>query len=186
MALARTIARPYAAALFELAYRSQSLDAWSAQLMFLAKLSSEITVARMLADPALPGEVKSHQLLDLVESNRAAASVPSGLRNFVLLLGINKRLDIFPEVSEEFERLKADAQKRHQVLVTTAYALNEAQRARLQAKLSERWGGLVEIHEEVDASLIGGAIIRRGDEVVDGSLRGRLVRLGESLRQKAA
>ena len=186
MALTRTIARPYAAALFELASRSQVLDVWSAQLVFLAKISGHEAIARMLADPALPGEVKAHRLLDLVEAHEEAASAPAELRNFVLLLGMNKRLDILAEVSEEFERLKAEAQKRHQVLVTTAYALQESQRARLEEKLSERSGGQVEIHEQVDPSLIGGAIIRQGDEVIDGSLRGRLSRLGESLRQRAA
>ena len=186
MALTRTIARPYAAALFELASRSQALDAWSAQLVFLSKISSHQAIASMLADPALPGEVKSHRLLDLIEAQDKAESTHTELRNFVLLLGLNKRLDILREVSGEFERLKAEAQKRHQVFVTTAYALAENQRMRLEDKLSERLGGRVEIHEAVDASLIGGAIIRHGDEVIDGSLRGRIARLGESLRQRAA
>lgn len=186
MALTRTIARPYAAAVFDLASRNDALDVWSAELVFLARVSSHEALARMLADPALPGEVKAHRLLDLIESHREGTQAPSEMRNFLLLLGINKRLDILAEVAEEFERLKGEAQKRHQVFVTTAYALEAHQRARLEEKLAKRSGGQVEIHEQVDASLIGGAIIRQGDEVIDGSLRGRLSRLGESLRQRAA
>ncbi len=186
MAISRTIARPYAAALFDLASRNQALDFWSAQLARLSEIAGHSTIARMLADPALPGEVKSHHLLDLIESEGEAGSTPTELRNFVRLLGLNKRLDVLAEVSDEFERLKAAAQKRHQVFVATAYALEKTQRARLEERLSQRLRGQVEIHEQVAPELIGGAVIRYGDEVVDGSLRGRLSRLGESLRQRAA
>lgn len=186
MAISRTIARPYAAALFDLASRNQALDLWSAQLVRLAQIAGHSTIAQMLADPALPAEVKSHHLLDLIDSEDKAAPAPTELRNFVRLLGVNKRLDLLAEVSDEFERLKAEAQKRHQVFVTTAYALEEKQRARLEERLSRRLGGQVEIHERLAPELIGGAVIRHGDEVIDGSLRGRLSRLGESLRQRAA
>lgn len=186
MALIRTIARPYASALFDLASRSQALDLWSEHLSFLSSIAGDEAIARMLADPALAGEVKSHRLLDLVEAQDTAGSAPSALRNFVLLLGLNKRLEILGEVSGEFERLKAEAQTRHQVFVTTAYALDDAQRARLAEKLCERLGGHVEIHESVQPGLIGGVVIHYGDEVIDGSLRGRLSRLGERLRQRAA
>lgn len=184
--LARTIARPYASAIFELASRSRALDGWSEQLSLLSSISSDEAIARMLADPALPGEVKSHRLIDLIEAQDSAVSAPAELRNFLRLLGLNKRLEILAEVSVEFERLKAEAQKRHQVFVTTAYALEGDQRARLEEKLCKRLGGYVEIHEVVEPGLIGGAVIRHGDEVIDGSLRGRLSRLDERLRQKAA
>ena len=140
----------------------------------------------MLADPALAGDVKAHHLLELLESHSDAAASNAALRNFVRLLGMNKRLDLFVEVASEFERLKRQAEKRRQVLVATAYPLAPEQRERLARKLAQRLGGEVEIHEQTDASLIGGAVIRYGDQVIDGSLRGRVSKLSESLRKRAA
>ncbi len=190
MAQKRTIARPYAAALFELAMREQApeqaMNAWQAWLDFLARASNHPQIEHMLADPVLSGEVKAHHLFELIEANFAAESSVPALRNFVLLLAMNKRLDILVEVSDEFQRLKKAAEKRHQVFVTTAYALEDAQREKIGERIGQRLGGEVEIHEQTDASLIGGAVVRYGDQVIDGSLRGRLMKLKDSLHRRAA
>ena len=190
MAQKRTIARPYAAALFELATREQAVETWATRLDFLARASSNAAVQRLLADPVLAAEVKAHHLFDLIEAHfgaeEGAAAGMAAQRNFVHLLAMNKRLDLFQEIAEEFTRIKKAAEKRHQVFVTTAYALEDAQRQRIGERLEARLGGQVEIHEQTDASLIGGAIIRYGDQVIDGSVRGRVAKLSENLRKRAA
>ena len=189
MAQTRTIARPYAAAIFDLAAREQALEAWSDELALLVRLSHHETIVRLLEDPSLAGEVKAHRLLDLMQKEdkeEINASFPAGFRNFLLLLGMNKRLNTLADIAVEFERLRAQAQKRHPAVLTSAYALSEAQEKRLVAKLSQRLGGEVDLQVRVDPTLIGGAILRCGDEVIDGSLRGRLARLRESLQQRAA
>lgn len=190
MAQQRTIARPYAAALFELASKDDSVGLWSERLDFLARACKHEAIEKMLADPALPGEVKAHHLFDLLEAHFGGqADEQTGaaaLRNFVLLLGMNKRLDVFSEIAEEFARLRQASEKRHQVFVTTAFPLEGAQREQIETRLSNKLGGQVEIHEQTDDSLVGGAIIRYGDQVIDGSLRGRLSKLRESLLKRAA
>ena len=189
MAQTRTIARPYAAAIFDLAAREQALEAWSDELALLVRLSHHETIVRLLGDPSLAGEVKAHKLLDLMQKEGKegiSATFPTGFRNFLLLLGMNKRLDTLADIAVEFERLKAQAQKRHPAVLTSAYPLSEAQEKRLVEKLSKRLGGEVDLQVRVDPTLVGGAILRCGDEVIDGSLRGRLARLRESLQQRAA
>ena len=189
MAQSRTTARPYAAAIFDLAAREQALDAWSDELALVVRLSRHETIVRLLEDPSLAGEVKAHKLLDLMQKEDKegiSATFPTGFRNFLLLLGMNKRLDTLADIAVEFERLKARAQKRHPAVLTSAYPLSEAQEKRLVEKLSKRLGGEVDLQVRVDPTLIGGAILRCGDEVIDGSLRGRLARLRESLQQRAA
>jgi len=186
MAQKRTIARPYAAALFEVAIREQAVGAWIERLDFLARASKYDAVERMLADPVLDADVKAHHLFELIEASFGARSDLTALRNFVRLLAMNKRLDIFAEVHDEFERLKKEAEKRHQVFVTSAYDLDDTQRNTISERLAARLGVEVEIHEETDDTLIGGAIVRYGDQVIDGSLRGRLRKLREHLEKRAA
>ncbi len=187
MALDRTIARPYAAALFEAALGRDMLDVWSAQLDLLARVAGHETMQQMLVDPRLPGEVKAERLCSVLEGREQSGSGTAQLRNFVHLLAANGRLEaeLIAHISQEFEQLERRAQKRYQVFVSTAFALDQHQRAELEDKLRVRLGGEVEIHEQVDARLLGGAVIRHGDQVLDGSLRGRLARLAEGLRQRS-
>jgi F-type H+-transporting ATPase subunit delta len=113
----------------------------------------------------------------------AGATVDANARNFIALLAENHRLGLLPEISAQFETLKAEIEHSIDVEVTTALALTDAQRETLSKALSTRFGRTVRLHETVDASLLGGAIVRSGDLVLDGSLTGRLARLEQQLSQ---
>ena len=100
------------------------------------------------------------------------------LQNFLHLLADNGRLALLPEISAQFAALRADVENTADVTVTSALPLTAEQSARLVAALQKRLGRTIRLHAEVDTALVGGAVVRAGDFVVDGSLRGRIERLG--------
>ena len=108
-------------------------------------------------------------------------SGPTAGQNFIGLLADNDRLAYLPEIAMEFEHLRAEAEKIVDVDVTSAIALDEPQQQKIAAAMRERLGRNVRLHCEIDESLLGGAVVRAGDLVIDGSLRGRLDRLAGAL-----
>jgi F-type H+-transporting ATPase subunit delta len=102
-------------------------------------------------------------------------------RRFLALLAENKRLPFLPEIAELFDRLKDDAEGVVDVQVISAAPMADGEQQQLVAALAKRFGRQVRVHASVDASLIGGAIVRAGDLTIDGSLKSRLERLAYEL-----
>jgi F-type H+-transporting ATPase subunit delta len=178
MAELATLARPYANAVFDLAKSNGALDQWSRMLSFLAAAGADDKVRQMLESPDLPAEVKAHRLVQLCgdELNDRA-------RNLVGLLAGNKRLDVIEEIRDQFEARKADEQRVLDVEVVTAYELSPEQSDKLRGALARKFEREVNLTGRIDRNVIGGALIRAGDTVIDGSLRGRLDKLAESLQR---
>lgn len=176
MAELSTLARPYAKAAFEHAAAGDALEAWSRALGLLALLVEDARVSARLRSPALAREQRAQLLVDL-----CGDELDTPVRNFLQVLAANDRLLLLPEIFRQFQALKADHQRLVEVEVTSAAPLDEAQRSRLAEALVKRLGRDVRIEVEVDPDLIGGAIIRAGDTVIDGSLRGRLNKLADAL-----
>jgi F-type H+-transporting ATPase subunit delta len=101
--------------------------------------------------------------------------------NFVRTLAENRRLAYLPEISAQFEVLKDEAQGVADVTVTSASAIDQAQQQKLTAALERRLQRKVRLHCAVDPALIGGAILRAGDLVIDGSVSTRLARIAYEL-----
>ena len=98
-------------------------------------------------------------------------------RNFIAMLASNRRLSLLPQIAEIYEKLRAEQENVADVQVTS----DGAQRQRLSAALTKRLQRDVRLHCEVDEKLIGGAIVRSGDVVIDGSLKARLDRLASDM-----
>ena len=171
-----TIARPYARAAFEEARAHGRLAPWSEALQAAALVVRDPRVASLLDDP----RVTPQQLAQLVDDIAAAPLGEHGA-NFVRTLAANHRLGYLPEIAELFDTLKDDAEGVADVTVTSAGALDPAQRERITAALARRLKRKVRLHCETDPALIGGAILRSGDLVIDGSLRTRLNRIAYEL-----
>ncbi len=101
--------------------------------------------------------------------------------NFLKLLIEYGRIAVLPEIAEHFEALKADIENTVDVTVTSATALNAAQQSEISTALKARLGRDINLETEIDENLIGGAVIRAGDVVIDGSLRARLDGLANAL-----
>jgi len=171
-----SIARPYARAAFEEARQNGGLAPWSAALQAAALVVKDPRVAPLLDHP----RVTPQELAQLVDEIAAAPLGKQGA-NFVRTLADNHRLGYLPEIAEVFDSLKDDAEGVADVTVTSAASLDEAQRARIAAALERRLKRKVRLHYETDPTLIGGAILRSGDLVIDGSLRNRLNRIAYEL-----
>jgi F-type H+-transporting ATPase subunit delta len=176
MAQLTTMARPYAKAAFEMAVTSDRLDAWSAMLSLLAALLQHAKVAAYLASPV---HNAGHQAKTLIEL--CGSELDDSGRNFVALLAGNKRLVLLPEIVRMYEELKAERQRTVDVEVVSAFAMNEEAQQKLGAALKRRLQREVKLNMTVDKSLIGGLVVRAGDLVIDGSVRGKLNKLTETM-----
>ncbi|MDH3514412.1 MAG: F0F1 ATP synthase subunit delta [Gammaproteobacteria bacterium] len=176
MAERRTTARPYAEAAFALARDARRLKPWSDMLALLATVAGDAALQRLLDDPRLPRERLAGLIIDIGGGHLDAAG-----RNFVRLLAENRRLALLPEIVELYEALRAEAEAVIEADVTSAYALSETEQEKIRAALRRRLGREVRITTYVDASLLGGIVIRAGDLVIDGSVRGRIAALATHL-----
>lgn len=179
MAELATLARPYARAAFDAAREDgdDGLARWSEMLAFLAGALGIGEVATKLAAPDRTDEGKAQMLIELCGEQIN----PRG-GNFVHVLAANKRLALLPEIADQFEDLRAEHERTLEVEIVSARALSEADAAKLREKLAGRFQREIDLTNSVDASLLGGAIIRAGDTVIDGSIRGRLSKLADNLR----
>jgi F-type H+-transporting ATPase subunit delta len=167
-----TIARPYARAAFEHARDCNAFGAWSELLSTASAIVADERVAKLLSSP----RVTPDELVGLI-ADIAGKMLDEQGRNFLNMLAQNRRLDLLPEIAAIYEVLRAEVENTADVQVISAVALDDAQRQRLATALRKRLKRDVRLHCQVDASLIGGAIVRAGDLVIDGSLRAGLERL---------
>jgi F-type H+-transporting ATPase subunit delta len=181
MAETITIARPYARAAFEQAYAAGDLNKWSALLQAAALVAGDASMRSLLGSPRLSSQERADLVLGIC-SEVCKEGIPEVGRNFVLVLAENRRLDVLPQISVLFEGLRAEAEKTIQAQLVTAFAVSDAQRKKVAKALKARLKRDVELECAVDESLIGGAIIRAGDLVIDGSVRGQLDKLAAALR----
>jgi F-type H+-transporting ATPase subunit delta len=183
MADKNTIARPYAEAIFELANAAGELDAWSASLDVAGQLLSDKGLVEYLGRPGLGNAARLDFLTGLfakAQATRLAGGDKRGT-NFLKLLLENKRIAVLPEISAHFAVLKAQVENIVDATVTSAALMSQAETDRIAAALRKRLGRNVKVTTHVDANLIGGAVIRAGDVVIDGSLRARLEGLATAL-----
>jgi len=176
MADKSTIARPYAKAAFEEARERRRLGPWSQALRTAAAVVSDSRVEELVGNP----RVTPAELAALV-SDTAGPQLDEEGRNFVRALADNRRLSLLPEISTLFDELKGEAEGVVDVTVTSAAPLDDSQRGKLAAALERRLGRSVRLQCATDPALIGGAVLRAGDMVIDGSLRGKLERIAYAL-----
>lgn len=175
MAEQSTLARPYAKAAFEAAKAASALSNWSESLATLAAVSLDEKVQDALADPA----ALANENVDVLVS--IAPEAGEVVKNLLTALADQKRLALLPNVYEQFEKFRADEEQSVVVTVTSAYALSAKQEDGLKEKLKSKLGRDVQLVTELDESLIGGAIIRTDNMVIDGSVTGKLTKLAEAM-----
>ncbi|MGI9233714.1 MAG: F0F1 ATP synthase subunit delta [Woeseiaceae bacterium] len=183
MADNNTVARPYAQAIFEIAESAGELAVWSASLAVAGQLLTNRELVDYLVDPEFSAQQRLQFLGGLFEKAGSAKLGGGDLKgtNFLKLLIENDRVAVLPEISEHFDALKAKVENSVDAVVTSAAALSDAQLHDVADSLKKRLGRDVRITTEIDETLIGGAVIRAGDVVIDGSLRARLEGLATAL-----
>ncbi len=174
-----SIARPYAKAIFEHAEAAGELSLWSTCLASFAQLMSDATLVALLKNPTLQVEAQADILIAL--GKKIMQSTPKHMPEFINLLLANKRLFALPEIAEIYEKLKADRERTLVVEVCSFTALTSQQKQRLTDALSQKLNRSVTLTEKLDASLLGGAVIRAHHLVIDASVKGQLLKLAATL-----
>jgi len=177
MAESVTVARPYAKAAFAFAQEKNTFAQWSAMLGFASAVVVDTTLSTLLDDPQLTAEKQAELFIRVCGDKLDEAG-----KNFVHQLAQNKRLSVLPDVAALFEKLLAEHQRTQDVNVISAFELSADEREKLRAALKNKLGKEVNLQSHVDASLIGGVVIRAGDMVIDSSVRGQLQQLAQALR----
>lgn len=176
MAEVRTMARPYARAVFAVARDAKALTAWSQGLEAVAEIVTNADVVRVMNNP----EVTPAQLADSIIAI-AGDHLPQQAQAYVRLLADNRRLVLAPAIAEQFETMRAAVEQRVDVTVVSAVPFSQQQQQALSVSLQQRLDAEVALTFDHDAELIGGAVIRVGDLVLDHSLRSQLARMQQNL-----
>ena len=172
----KTLARPYARAAFDYARGNGELTDWELVLTELAAVSLEPKVVELINSPTQSGEQLAMALLGLVE-----VDVPASVQNFIKILAENDRLLLLPEVAALYSEQKQALETSVAVEVTSAFDLSDSDVADLEKSLERQLSRSVSLTHQTDSALLGGAVIRAGDMVIAGYVRGRLAKLAGAL-----
>jgi F-type H+-transporting ATPase subunit delta len=145
-------------------------------LALAAQATQDEQVSRLLSNPALSSDQKAGLIQDICSER-----LDDQGRNFISIVADNKRLPVLPEISALFDRMKAEQEKSVDIQVTSAFKLTKEQQTKLAQALGKKLDREINISSSIDKSLIGGLVIRSNDLVIDGSVRGKLNKLAESM-----
>lgn len=171
-----TLARPYAAAVFKRAKETNASKDWSKNLAFLTAVLGDDSIFRIIDDPKVSKLSLQTLLLDISEGQLNQEG-----QNFLKLLIENNRLSLVPAITELFETYKAEDEGSIEIDVTTAFAFTKESKQSFNATLEKVFGKKVSMKVAVDSALIGGVLVRAGDQVIDASVRGQLQQLAQRL-----
>jgi len=173
-----TLARPYAKAAFALAQNAGAgaLGSWHSMLSLASHISLNEQVAGALDNPL----VSPAQAVELI-AGTGGEHFDQRFKDYLGVLGDNRRLPLLPEIAALYLKLKHQAEQQLQVRVVSATALDDEQVKRMSEALAKRFNCAIDLDREIDPGVLGGAVIYAGDQVIDGSLRGRLEKLNNAL-----
>ncbi len=172
-----TLARPYAAAVFKRAKETDTTATWSQSLAFMSAVLKNEDMSVVIDNPKVSKQRLSALMLDICQEH-----VNQENENFLKLLILNNRLGLLPSIAELFEAYKAEDEGYVDVEVATAYALSKDAKQDVTTTLEKTLGKKIHMNVTVDKSLIGGVLVRAGDRVIDGSIRGQLQHMQKALK----
>jgi F-type H+-transporting ATPase subunit delta len=170
------IARPYAKAMFKIALKDNTLPLWSEILNNLAAAMQEQTIINFMHNPNVTYEQQGALLADIIEQ-----FVGETGKRFIKILAFNRRLNLFSEIAKTYEQLRFEHENTVKVRTIATMPLTAEQQTKLESVLQKRLQKKIILQFEIDEQLLGGMIIRIGDNVIDGSLRNKLNHLKNSL-----
>lgn len=176
MAELMTVARPYAKAAFEVAREHGQVAEWANTLAVLAEAVVDPKLTQAIKTPAYNAEERANVLAEV-----CTEVMTEQAKNFVMSLAEHKRLVLLPAISALFDQFKLNFEKAVDVNLTSAFDLTPEQEKAISTSLGKKLDRTVNLTTETDTSLIGGVVIRTGDLIIDGSVRGKLAKLAEAI-----
>jgi len=174
------VAGRYATALYELGREAKSLDKVEKDLLDLeAALRESPELRDLIASPVYPRAEQGAALRAVAERMGLGMEVTNTLG----VMAANRRLFVLPRMIEAVKALIADARGETTAEVTSARPLSGAQRKALSETLREKVGRDVKLDEKVDERLIGGLVVQVGSRMIDTSIRSKLARLQNAMKE---
>ncbi|MCO6413003.1 MAG: F0F1 ATP synthase subunit delta [Thiogranum sp.] len=171
-----SLARPYARAIFELAKQQGQYQQWSDSLALMAAVVSNPTMKQMLDNPRLTREGAGELVITACGSD-----IGESAANLLRMLAENNRLEQLPMIAALYSRLRDEAEGTVEAQVISARPLSDAQKDAIADALKQRLGRDVQLNCSVNEDLVGGAVIRAGDLIIDGSAVEHLRQLSSAL-----
>jgi len=178
MAEITTVARPYAEAVFERAQETASLPHWSEMLAAIVAIANVDSMADLIAGAKLSRSEVAEVFIEVGQSQ-----LDEEANNLIRLLAEYGRLDLLEEIAAQFEALRAHAEGSIEAEMISAYDVTDGQRNKVIEALKKRLGREINLTVTINKDLVGGAIIRAGDMVIDGSVSGKLNKLASTVNQ---
>jgi F-type H+-transporting ATPase subunit delta len=172
-----TLARPYATAVFKRSKENAKAKNWSEQLAFLSAIMESKELAGLVNNPKIKKDNLLTALLKISEGHIDSEGI-----NLLKLLLQNNRVALLPVIARLFEGLKAEDEGYIDVDVLTAFAFTKDAEKSFAASLEKALNKKVHMNVSLDKSLIGGVLVRAGDRVIDGSIKGQLESLRKTLQ----
>ncbi|VFP79952.1 F0F1 ATP synthase subunit delta [Candidatus Erwinia haradaeae] len=166
-----TIARPYARAAFNFAIEQQNVDYWKKMLTVATLVSCDEKIKHLIKRPISPA-LLSERLMTIFDSQ-----LDYKTKNFIKVIIYNRRLSILPTILDQFMKLCAMHENVIKVEVISSITLNQNQLTEIKIVLETRFSCHVKLHCKIDPSIIAGVILKAGDTIIDGSIRGRIKQL---------
>ena len=170
------VARPYALAAFEVAHKAKKLSEWTDELKKAATLFEDNKTVMAILNPKLDDD-QQFELLDTLFELK-----DKKIKNFFHLVVVNNRIEALPWIYKDFMEFRAAYEKTLDADVISAFPLSNEEEKQIAEKLEQRLHRKINIENEIDESILGGAIIYAGDLVIDGSALGRLKQLDKTLK----
>ncbi len=168
MANVNVIAKPYAKAAFEFANEHKAIEQWSNKLNAFASIVESDSVASIIAIPMF----SQTEIVAVVKGQ-----LDQNFANFLSLIADNKRLELLPSIALQFEEIKNTQSNRRFASVILAYEADAAVQENLKLNLEKKFNCSIDLDVQVDSAIIGGAIVKVGDTVIDDSVSGRLEKM---------
>jgi len=172
MAELATLARPYAKAAFDFAQGANHIDAWANVLNLSSAIVQDPAFAAYLSSPVLTTADQVAAVANAMDNK-----INQPFKNFLTQLAEHGRLALLPEIQQQFELLKAHGLNETDVVIESAYPLSQSQELLIATRLEKRFGTKINTTVVVRPELIGGVIIRAGDQVIDDSALGKLEKM---------
>jgi F-type H+-transporting ATPase subunit delta len=170
------LARPYARAVFELAKSQGDYQSWADSLALMAAVVSNDTMRSLLDNPSLTRSAAAELVI-----RACGEDIGDGEKNLVNMLAENDRLSQLPMIAALYGEFRDQAEGTVEAEVISAQPLSDAQKTAITEALKNRLGRDVQLNCSVNQDLVGGAVIRAGDLVIDGSAVEHLRQLSSAL-----
>jgi len=171
----RTVARPYAKAVFDVAASSGALTEWSGFLKQCSSLLENSEIKALIKTPGLDKKLVAEVFYEsaMLRFEEGDPNKEQFL-NLIQTLSGNGRLNIMKELHKQYDHKKRESEKTTEVTLTTAAPADEKELKTITQALEKNLGNKVDLIVIIDKSLIGGAVIQTGDHMIDGAVSTQL------------